>query len=87
MPGVRGDGMSRMNLFLAINSVRQNLRRENRRARYVRYYDRHRDRVQERYARYYVENKERIRAKNHEYYCRHRTGVYDVDRMAKGDLI
>jgi nitrite reductase/ring-hydroxylating ferredoxin subunit len=79
--------MSRINLFLAINSARQNLRRENHRARCVRYYDQHRDRVQKRYARYYVENKERIRAKNHEYYFRHRTGVYDVDRVAKGDLI
>jgi hypothetical protein len=79
--------MSRINLDVAIRSVRQNMRRENRRARWVRYYCRHRDRVQVRYARYYVENKERIRAKNHEYYCRHRTGVYDVDRVAKGDLI
>ncbi len=79
--------MSRINLDVAIRSVRQNLRRENRRARCVRYYCQHRDRVQERYARYYVENKERIRAKNHEYYFRHRTVVYDVDRVAKGDLI
>ena len=78
--------MMQINLGMMLYFIREREKRENRRARFKRYYYRHPDRMRARKTRYYAENREVIRAKSHEYYCRTRIRA-DVPGPTTGKAI